>query len=70
MGGGSTKSSATPKAYVTADAPEPEETAEDFETSGDTADVTDAGKKKRGTAALKINLDVGGTTGAGANVPV
>jgi len=58
-----------PKTYVQATAPEPEETAEAPTVSTTAQSTTERSKKKTGTAALKINLNIGGTSGSSVNIP-
>lgn len=57
------------KTYVQATAPEPEETAEAPTVSNVAQSNTERSKKKTGTAALKINLNIGGTSGSSVNIP-
>ena len=71
MGGGGHTSSVQPaKTYVQAVAPDPEETAEAPVVDGVSQSVEERGKKRRGTAALSINLNVGGGGGTSGGSPV
>lgn len=72
MGGSpSVKQVEAPKTYVSAVAPDPEETAEAPTVSNSAQTADERAKKKRGTAALSIdlNLNNGAGVGGGVNVP-
>ena len=70
-GGGHTSSTQPPKTYVQATAPEPEETAEAPVVTGSAQSADERSTKKKGTAALSINLNLGGggTGGSPVNIP-
>ena len=65
------KSVEPPKTYVAAEAPSPEETAE-APVAAEAAQTADERRMKRkGTSALKIDLNIGGggSYGNGVNIP-
>lgn len=59
-----------PKTYVQATAPDPEETAEAPSVNGSAQTADERAKKKKGTAALTIDLNLNGGSGMGGGVNV
>lgn len=65
------KSVEPPKTYVAAEAPSPEQTAEAPVTAESAQTADERRMKRKGTSALKIDLNIGGTASDanGVNIP-
>lgn len=67
---GSYKATEVEAAQVAATAPPVEDTATAPEVSEETIKRTGANSQKKGTSALKINLNVGGTSSSGSGLSI
>ena len=68
FGGSSMKTAEAPKQYVSAQAPEPEKTAEAPTLSETTQNNQDRLRRRSGTSALTIDLNIGGVGNDGRGV--